>query len=88
MTATIRIIIGLILCITLLLMPTGIALIRQHNNFIPIFILNLLLGITGIGWVIALIWAFTSNVKQEITMKELLEALKSGKLDDLDIKKG
>tara|TARA_R110002124_G_scaffold64985_2_gene178020 strand:+ start:851839 stop:852048 length:210 start_codon:yes stop_codon:yes gene_type:complete len=69
-------------------MPTGIALIRQHNNFIPIFILNLLLGITGIGWVIALIWAFTSNVKQEITMKELLEALKSGKLDDLDIKKG
>ncbi len=44
MTSTIRIIIGLILCATLVFLPIGVALIRQHNNFMPILLVNILLG--------------------------------------------
>lgn len=78
-TDVLRIIIGIVLIITIFLAPTGVAFIRQHNNFVPILLVNLLLGVTGIGWVVALIWSFTSNVKDNRSVKELLEALKSAK---------
>jgi len=44
---------GLILYFT----PSIIAICSGRNNGLAIFILNLLLGWTGIGWVIALIWS-------------------------------
>ncbi|MGN7503540.1 MAG: superinfection immunity protein [Alphaproteobacteria bacterium] len=84
MTSAIRIIIGLLLCVTLILIPTGVALIRRHNNFIPILLVNVLLGVTGIGWIVALIWSFTANVKEKRSIKELLDGLKNGTLDDAD----
>ncbi|MAH04314.1 MAG: superinfection immunity protein [Pseudomonadota bacterium] len=84
MTSAIRIIIGLLLCVTLVLIPTGVALIRRHNNFIPILLVNVLLGVTGIGWIVALIWSFTANVKEKRSIKELLDGLKNGTLDDAD----
>ena len=37
--------------------PTFVAYSRQHKNVLAIFILNLFLGYTFVGWVIALIWA-------------------------------
>lgn len=37
--------------------PTIVAWIRQHPNRVSIFLLNLLLGWTVIGWFIALIWS-------------------------------
>lgn len=40
-------------------LPTMIALARQHQNGLAIFILNLLLGWTMFGWIVALVWAFT-----------------------------
>jgi uncharacterized membrane protein len=80
-TGSIRVIIGLILCITLVLLPSGIALMRAHKNFIPILLVNVILGITGIGWVVALIWSFTSNVKEKRSILELVKALKDGSLD-------
>ena len=43
--------------------PTIIAIQRKHNNHTPIFISNLFLGWTAIGWVITLIWSITDNVK-------------------------
>ncbi|MEX5587074.1 superinfection immunity protein [Pseudomonas urmiensis] len=37
--------------------PTIVAWIRQHPNRVSIFLLNLLLGWTVIGWFVALIWS-------------------------------
>lgn len=37
--------------------PTIVACLRNHTNALAIFILNLFLGYTLIGWVVALIWA-------------------------------
>ena len=37
--------------------PTIVACSRNHTNALAIFILNLFLGYTLIGWVVALIWA-------------------------------
>ncbi|BDW99457.1 superinfection immunity protein [Maricaulis maris] len=40
--------------------PTLIALLRGHDNTFAIFLTNLLLGWTMIGWIVALIWSFTA----------------------------
>ena len=40
--------------------PSIIAFSRRHHNAVAIFILNLLLGWTFLGWVAALVWSFTS----------------------------
>lgn len=54
-----------VLGIALYLLPTIIAVNRNHNNSIPIFIFNLLLGWSFLGWVLALVWSFTDNVHKE-----------------------
>ena len=36
--------------------PTIVAVMRSHNNTLSIFVLNLFLGWTFIGWVVALVW--------------------------------
>lgn len=38
--------------------PTIVAASRQKQNVMAIGILNLFLGWTFIGWVVALVWAF------------------------------
>ena len=38
---------------------------RHKRNFWAIFALNLFLGITFIGWVIALVWALTKDAPQQ-----------------------
>lgn len=47
--------------------PTIIALARGHHDGFAIFLTNLLLGWTVIGWVIALIWAVTA-IRRPVTM--------------------
>ena len=42
------------------LLPMIIAATRQHHNGVPIAFLNIFLGWTGIGWVIAFLWAASS----------------------------
>lgn len=42
-------------------MPTIIAGAREHKNTGAIAVLNLLLGWTGLGWVGAMVWAFTAQ---------------------------
>jgi hypothetical protein len=37
--------------------PTWIALIRRHNNALAVFMLNLLLGWTCLGWAAAAVWS-------------------------------
>jgi hypothetical protein len=52
---------GIILAILVLLyfMPFLVAAGRDHHNAGAIGVTNLFLGWTGLGWVIALIWAST-----------------------------
>ena len=41
--------------------PWLIALVDGHRDRAAIFILNLLLGWTIIGWIVALVWAFKKS---------------------------
>ena len=45
------------------MLPTLIADSRHHKNVNAIGALNLLLGWTLIGWVLALVWALTAQEK-------------------------
>lgn len=49
--------ITLIICIFLYMLPTLIAFYNKEKNTAWIFVLNLLLGWSTIGWIAALIWA-------------------------------
>lgn len=42
-------------------LPAVVAFKRNHTNKVAILVLDILLGWTFIGWVIALVWAFTGN---------------------------
>ncbi len=42
-------------------LPTVIAALRKKHSVLAILVLNLLLGWTLIGWVVALIWACTTQ---------------------------
>lgn len=48
-----------ILLVALYFLPTVIAAVRSHHNTTPIFLTNFFFGLTGVGWIIALIWSFT-----------------------------
>ncbi len=41
--------------------PTIIAMVRKKHNVTAIFLLNLLLGWTFVGWIVALVWACTTD---------------------------
>jgi hypothetical protein len=49
------------LSLALYFLPSIIAISRDHRNAGPIFLLNLLLGWTFIGWVVALVWSCTAQ---------------------------
>jgi hypothetical protein len=51
-----------LICIGLLFyfLPAFIAGMRGHQNGAAIFVLNIFLGWTFVGWVVALVWAFTA----------------------------
>ncbi|PDT77153.1 superinfection immunity protein [Bradyrhizobium sp. C9] len=51
------ILLGVSICIYFI--PTFVASERKHQNFAAIVIVNIFLGWTFIGWVAALVWAFT-----------------------------
>ena len=51
----------LALILLLYFLPAGIAFRRGHHNRNAIFVLNLFLGWTFIGWVAALVWANTQT---------------------------
>jgi hypothetical protein len=38
-------------------LPALIAFLRNHKNKLAIFLLNLLLGWTVLGWVVSLVWS-------------------------------
>ena len=47
----------IVLIATFYFMPTLIAFLRQHKNKLAIFLLNLLMGWSVLGWVASLVWS-------------------------------
>jgi len=52
----VRTLIGIAFVLSVYMLPTGIAMLRNKHNKMSIFALNLFLGWTFIGWVVALVW--------------------------------
>lgn len=50
----------IILGIIVYVMPSTTAFARGHHNTMAIAVLNILLGWTFIGWVVAMVWASTA----------------------------
>ncbi len=60
--------IGLILIVLFIIayfLPSAVSIIRDHKQTMPIMIVNILLGWTFVGWVIALAWACMEEEKEE-----------------------
>lgn len=66
-SALIWVILGLL--IVLYFLPTFTAYRRGHHNATAIFVLNLFLGWTCLGWIFALVWAFTAVRETGYTSK-------------------
>ena len=47
----------IVLIFSLYFLPFLIAALRQHKNTLAIFLLNLALGWTFLGWIVVLIWS-------------------------------
>jgi hypothetical protein len=45
-------------------LPSIVAVKRAHCNTLAIVVLNVFLGWTGLGWIAALVWACTSDIKE------------------------
>lgn len=54
------------LTVYLYLLPSIIAGHRNHRRSLAIFVLNILLGWTLLGWIAALVWACTSDVEHQV----------------------
>lgn len=52
--------------IGLYFMPSIVAAGRDHRQGAAILVLNIFLGWTFIGWVIALVWACTNDTKSQL----------------------
>jgi hypothetical protein len=50
--------------IALYLLPGILASGRRHNNAAPIWLVTIFLGWSFIGWLVALIWSTTDNVRE------------------------
>jgi Mg2+/Co2+ transporter CorB len=51
----------LIVIIFAYFLPATIAVVRNHRNSLPVFLVNLLFGWTFLGWAVALIWSCTNQ---------------------------
>ena len=47
------------------LLPGIIASIRKHGSVVAIWIVNIFLGWTVLGWFISLVWSFTSTGREQ-----------------------
>lgn len=54
-----------ILIVLMYFFPSIIAGLRSHNNLASILALNLLLGWTVLGWIIALVWALANGAQRQ-----------------------
>ena len=49
----------------LYMVPSIIAYNRNHNERNAIIVLNIFAGWTVVGWIIAIVWAVTSDIKKK-----------------------
>lgn len=63
-------IIILVIAIALYLLPGIIASSREHKNSTAIWILNIVLGWSFLGWVAALVWSFTNPDSKQSTANQ------------------
>ena len=52
-----------VLILLVYFLPAIIAHARRHRQTAPITLINLLLGWTGLGWVLAFFWSWSPNVR-------------------------
>ena len=55
----------IVVALTFYFIPTLIAVFRKHEKAVQIFLLNIFLGWTLVGWVVALIWSVKNEEKEE-----------------------
>ena len=53
----------IVLIFLLHFLPAILAHVRRHRQSAAITLINLFLGWTGLGWVLAFFWAWSPNVK-------------------------
>ena len=76
-------IIVLIFLLAIYFIPTIVAFSRNKNNRTAIFVLNLFLGWTLVGWIVSLVWACISDKPQTIVMNNSFSENKPiGKTED------
>ncbi|MNC33244.1 hypothetical protein D3C75_816290 [compost metagenome] len=61
----------LVIALVLYLLPGIIASSREHKNSAAIWVLNIVLGWSFLGWVAALVWAFTNPGSSQVATIEL-----------------
>jgi len=59
---------ALLVALALYFLPTIIAVLKKKTNFLPILLLNLFLGWSFIGWIVALVWATTKDASPQQTI--------------------
>lgn len=47
--------------VAIYIIPTIIALARRHSQKVPIILVNILLGWTLVGWIVALVWSLVND---------------------------
>ena len=65
-----RSVFALIFIVLIYTMPLGIAMLRGRKNTVAIGALNIFLGWSIIGWVIALIWALKSQEQTIVVVQD------------------
>jgi hypothetical protein len=76
--------------LALYFLPSLIALSRKKTNRTAIILLNFFLGWTFIGWIAALVWAFTTNKEPQTIVvnnnsypkEEILSSLQKNDFDE------
>lgn len=61
MLAPLIALVAILLIAGMYLLPTLVAARRNHHNALAIAVLNIAVGWTVLGWLVALVWAFTSR---------------------------
>ncbi|PSI98197.1 hypothetical protein C6400_20250 [Klebsiella michiganensis] len=76
-------IIVLIFAIIIYVLPGVIASSREHKNSTAIWVLNIVLGWSFLGWMAALVWSFTSPGVVKIEPQAFgVESIDAGSVDD------
>ena len=51
-------------------LPTIIAVVRRTHTAMGVAVVNFFMGWTGIGWIVALVWALAASPAQQVVYVE------------------